>query len=110
MKRCIKVKNGLQELDKTIEPTALPFWKRAWQYAKIAYKIKGNYALKQKFFLKMNDDLALLQEFYKMDDDPFFKEVLWTRLLPSPFLRPSIPYVLILRRLSKMSILSLDLF
>ena len=53
------VKNGLQELEKTIEPTPLPFWKRAWQYAKIAYKIKGNYALKQKFFLKMNDDLAL---------------------------------------------------
>ena len=65
------VKNGLQELEKTIEPTPLPFWKRAWQYAKIAYKIKGNYALKQTFFRKMNDDLELLKEFYQMEDDPF---------------------------------------
>ena len=64
------VKNGLHELEKTIEPTPLPFWKCAWQNAKTAYKIK-NYALKQKFFLKMNDELALLQEFYQMEDDPF---------------------------------------
>ena len=64
-------KKEIQELEKIIDPTAFPFWKRAWQRSKIAHKIKGNYAKKKNVFLKMTQDLDLLQHYYELTHDSF---------------------------------------
>lgn len=66
-------KKGVEIMAKKIDPTALLFWARAWQRSKIAFKVKGNYALQKQIFQKMKDDLELLKQEYKIDQAQFDK-------------------------------------
>jgi hypothetical protein len=62
-------KKGIAELAEIVEPEALPFWLRAWQKQKTAYKIKKNYQMQKRLRLQAKQDLECLQDFYQ------FKEI-----------------------------------
>jgi hypothetical protein len=65
-------KAGIEELAKIVEPTALPFWLRAWQRLKNAYKIKANYQKVKRIKEKVQQDLDLLAAFYAFEDNSAF--------------------------------------
>ena len=57
-------KEHLPEWEVTQEPLAVPYWKRAWQAAKIAAKIKQNSQKQQLWKTYSLSDLKLLEDFY----------------------------------------------
>jgi hypothetical protein len=65
-------KNGLEQLTPIIDPAALPFWLRAWQRQKIAYKIKNKYQKQKALLAKATQDLELLAEFYQFQNPKAF--------------------------------------
>lgn len=56
---------GVQQIALKIDQTALPFWCRAWQFSKLAYKTKGDYQKQKYYFDKMNQDLEILKNHYQ---------------------------------------------
>jgi hypothetical protein len=61
-------KEHLPEWEATQDPLAVPYWKRAWQAAKIAAKIKQNYPKQQLWKAYSLSDLKLLEDFYPNGD------------------------------------------
>ena len=68
-----KAQIGLEQLSSNIDPTALPFWLRAWQIQKVAYKMKNNYQKQKAVFDKAVQDLKLLEDFYQFQDHKAFE-------------------------------------
>jgi hypothetical protein len=66
---------ALKELSNTIDPAALPFWLRAWQRQKNAYKIKKQYQKQKKLLNKVEQDVQLLEEFYQFKEKQMFTDL-----------------------------------
>jgi hypothetical protein len=61
-------KEHLPVWEASVDPIATPYWKRAWQAAKIAAKIKQNYPKQQLWKAYSQSDLELLKDFYPNGD------------------------------------------
>jgi hypothetical protein len=76
-------KDHLKAFDASIDPLAAPYWKRAWQAAKIAAKIKKNYPNQRLWKDYSQSDLDLLSDYYPNRDTfedlkrSIFKELDW---------------------------------
>jgi hypothetical protein len=57
-------KDHLPAWEASVDPLAAPYWKRAWQAAKRAAKIKQNYPKQQLWKGYSLSDLKLLEDFY----------------------------------------------
>jgi hypothetical protein len=61
-------KEHLPVWEASLDPIAVPYWKRAWQAAKIASKIKKDSSKQQLWKAYSESDLKLLEAFYSNGD------------------------------------------
>ena len=67
--------------DTLIPPEYLPFWAKAWQYTKRAWKVKNNYQYQKKLRKKAQEWLDWIQKETKMNQQQFqiLKNIIFTR-------------------------------